>query len=108
MAKGVDTNTIILLGGLGLLGFAMFYVMRQQPQQQVTPSAQSLASGVASAGGVSDPNTISMMAQLMQQALNNRDRGMDKDLIRAQIISQYADLGIRGAAAIISSIAGFF
>lgn len=107
MAKGVDTNTVILLGGLGLLGFAVFYMMRQQPQQ-VTPTAQNVAAGVASAGGVSDPNTISMMAQLMQQALNNRDRGMDKDLVKAQIISQYADLGIRGAAAIISSIAGFF
>lgn len=104
----IKTDTLLMLGGLGLLGFGMFYMMGRRPAQAASGDAQAATEAAIRAANVTDPMAQNQMLSIMQQLMNQVNQGMDPRVAQAQVISQYAELGIKGVEAILGAIQKFF
>lgn len=101
----VDANTLVILGGLAVLGAGAYFILGRQPQPSA-PTAASTTSAVAQATGVTNAAVQMQMLQLMQQMESKILAGTDPKLAEAQLISSYVNLGIGSATQIANAIAG--
>lgn len=103
----IKTDTLLMLGGLGLLGFGMFYMMRKQPAPAPTTTAVAATDAAARAANVTDPMVYQQMLGAMQQMMSKINTGMSKEQAQAELISSYVNMGVGAATQIAGAIAGF-
>lgn len=104
--KGVDTNTLILLGGMGLLGVGMFFGLRRpSPAPVQQQQAQMAASEIANALNVQNQTQYQEMYSSLLKALNKSGGDMDKALRDQQLIAGWVNMGIGAATQITGAIA---
>lgn len=106
MAKGINTNTLLIGGGLLALGLGAFYFMNKRHEQTAlaSPAAQQATTAAASAAGVTDPAVIQQMLGAMQQMMNKINTGTSKQQAQAELIATYTNMGVNAASQIISAI----
>lgn len=104
----IKTDTLLMLGGLGLLGFGMFYMMRKQPAPAPTTTAVAATDAAARAANVTDPMVYQQMLGAMQQMMSKINSGVSKEQAQADLISTYVNMGVTGVTQILGAIGSFF
>lgn len=108
MAKGIDTNTLIILGGMAALGFGAFYLMKREPSPAPTTNAVAATDAAARAANVTDPMIYQQMLGAMQQMMSKINSGGSKEQAQAELISTYVNMGVTGVTQILGAIGSFF
>ena len=105
----MKTDTLLMLGGLGLLGFGMFYMMNKQTASLEDRALQAAQASAATAG-VSNPDMIREMQTMIAQSMQ-KSEGMsswEKKMERDKLTAAYVQMGIQGAVAAVGAIGSFF
>lgn len=102
----VKTDTLLMLGGLAVLGAGMFYFMNKQSQAAPPSDAAALTDSVASGLNVRSDAQYSEMLGMMQSMLSQVNTGgKSKAQAQQELISGYVSLGVGSATQIASAIA---
>jgi len=104
----VKTDTLLMLGGLAVLGVGMFYFLNKDRTAMAlaAPTAVGATDAAAADLGVSNQAQYNQMLMAMQQAMQGIQSGqIDKKQAQAQITAQYVQMGLGAASTIASSIA---
>ena len=104
----MKTDTLLMLGGLGLLGFGMFYMMNKSGASAGS-FEDKLAAAVAASGAAN-----AAQAEEMRLAIAEASSGLssnDKDRRRQaeqELTASYVQMGITAVPEIIKTIKGLF
>lgn len=109
-SKGINTNTLLMVGGLAVVGVGAFYFLSKRQEALPAPSqtATAATNAAASAAGVTDPAVYAQMLSAMQSMMSKMNSGISKDQAQAELISTYVNMGVTGATQILGAIGSFF